>query len=392
MLLEYQGLDPRIKVTFREKNGHISEASNSALSLAHGEFIALLDHDDELAPNALYAVAEAVQQRRDADIIYSDRDMLDENGVRRDPYFKTDWSPDLLHSHNYICHLAVYRTEAMREVGGFRAAFDGAQDWDLSFRISEKSSPGRIIHIPQVLYHWRMHANSTALSLEAKPYAVAAGKRALREHLERTGRKGDVMDAKLPGWMRVRYEIPAEPPRVSIIICTRDRADLLIPCITSVLTKTSYTNYEVLIVDNGSREKETLDYFRHLGKEERVRILKDDRPFNFSALNNHAVTSAGGEVLCFLNNDIEVISGDWLEEMVSHAVRKEIGAVGAKLLFPDHRIQHAGVVLGLGGMAAHPFSGIDAENPGYMGSPLANSPELHRRHGRMPGSAEKRLR
>lgn len=366
VLQDYQKIDPRIKVTFRNGNGHISEASNSALELATGAFVALFDHDDELAPHALYALVNELSHHPDADIIYSDFDQLNEDGERESPYFKTDWNPDLLLSHNYICHLAAYRTECVRQAGGFRVGFEGSQDWDLSLRVSEQTTAERIRHIPQVLYHWRRHAQSTSVTLNSKPYAIASATKAIREHLERKKRNAKVIETQFRGWSRVRYEIE-EPPLVSIIICTLDRIDLLGPCVTSILARSRYPNYEVLIVDNNSRQQETLDYLNHLKKSPNIRILKDAQPFNYSALNNDAVPSARGDVLCFMNNDTEVISADWLYEMVSHAVRDEIGAVGAKLLYPDNRVQHAGVVLGIGGVADHVFCGMSADAPGYMG-------------------------
>lgn len=366
ILQDYQKLDPRIKVTFRNENGHISRASNSALELAEGEFVALLDHDDELAPHALYALANELSRHPDADIIYSDYDQLNEKGERESPYFKTDWNPDLLLSHNYICHLAAYRTERVRQVGGFRTGFEGSQDWDLSLRVSEQTTAERIRHIPRILYHWRRHPQSTSVAHDSKPYAAVAAARAVQDHLTRKNRSARVIETQFRGWSRVRYEIE-EPPLVSIIICTRDRFDLLGPCVTSILTRTRYPRFEVLIVDNNSRQRETLDYFDRLKKAANVRILKDPQPFNYSAINNTAVSSARGDVLCFMNNDTEVISADWLYEMVSHAMREEIGAVGAKLLYPDNCIQHAGVVLGIGGVADHVFCGMSADAPGYMG-------------------------
>lgn len=365
-LEEFAQLDSRIRVVFREMNGHISEASNSALELARGEFSALLDHDDELTVDALSSVVWELNQHPDACLIYSDYDRIDDNGVPSDAFFKPDWNPDLLLSQNYICHLAVYRTDVLRKIGGFRKELEGSQDWDLSLRFTEQCRADQIHHIPRILYHWRKHEDSASHNLSAYHYAVIAAKRAVTEHLARMGRKATVVETPFEGWFRVRYAIE-RPPKVSIIICTRDRIDLLRPCIKSILNKTSYKDYEILVVDNSSREPRSGAFFDECRKSSRLRIIPIEGEFNYSALNNRAVAEAKGDVLCFLNNDTVVISEDWLKEMVSHAMRKEIGAVGAKLLYPDGRIQHAGIVLGIGGFAAHVFSGLPGDTPGYMG-------------------------
>ena len=366
VLTDYEKSDSRIKVVFREQNGHISEASNSALEMARGEFSALLDHDDELTPDALSSVIVEICGHPDANLIYSDYDEIDQDGMRCSAYFKPDWNPDLLLSQNIICHLAVYRTDLLRTIGGFRKGFEGSQDWDLSLRVTETCRAEQIRHIPKILYHWRRHEQSASYNLDSSHYAVVAAKKALTEHLERKKRKGKVIRTRFMGWFRVRYEIE-NPPHVSIIICTRDRIDLLRPCIESVLEKTSYKNYDILVVDNNSREQSTHEFLDECRNNPRLRVIKDEGEFNFSALNNRAASQASGDVLCFLNNDTVVISSEWLEEMVSHAMREEIGAVGAKLLFPDGRIQHAGIVLGMGGIAGHVFAGLPGDSDGYMG-------------------------
>ncbi len=351
ILQRYAREDERIKIVLREKNGHISAASNSALELAAGSWVALLDHDDLLPEHALFRVAEAIDRYPDARMIYSDEDKMDETGKRFGPYFKCDWNPDLFYSHNMFSHFGVYRTDLMREVGGFRVGFEGAQDYDLALRCVEKIEPDQIAHIPQVLYHWRMHMESTAQSLDAKPYAMLAGERAINEHFQR---RGVAAKAELIGYgYRVRYALPDVLPLVSLIIPTRNGLHLIRQCIQSVLEKTTYLNYEILIVDNGSDDPATLEYFKSLQAETKVRILRDDRPFNYSALNNEAVKIARGELVALLNNDIEVISPDWLSEMVSHALRPGIGAVGARLWYPNDTLQHGGILLGLGGVANH---------------------------------------
>lgn len=358
--------DERIHVVTRARNGHISEASNSALQIASGEFCALLDHDDELAPHALREVVETIGRHPVVNLIYSDYDRIDEDGSHSRGYFKPDWNPDLLLSQNYICHLAVYRTEILREIGGFRRGLEGSQDWDVALRFSERCEPTQILHIPKVLYHWRRHEKSVSYNIEATHYAVTAAKRAVVEHLARKNREAEVIDTQYNGWFRVRYAMRTEP-RVTIIICTRDRGELLSRCVESILTKTEYSNYEILIVDNDSREPEALDLLESFKNHPRVAVIHERGDFNFSALNNCAVRKTTSDVVCFLNNDTEVISADWLKEMVSHAVREEVGVVGPKLLYPDGRLQHAGVVLGIGGFAGHVFTGLPGASDGYMG-------------------------
>jgi glycosyltransferase involved in cell wall biosynthesis len=366
ILESYAKEDARIKVVFREQNGHISAASNSALELVTGEWVALLDHDDLLAEQALFWVADAINSNPDLRLIYSDEDKLDEVGRRCDPYFKCDWNADLFYSQNLISHLGVYRSDLLNAIGGFRVGLEGAQDYDLALRCVEYIEPKQIHHIPRVLYHWRMHAASTAQFAGSKPYAMLAGEKALNEHLQRQGiiAKAELLDF---GMYRVSYALPDTPPMVSLIIPTRNRLQLLRQCVESILKKTSYPNYEILIVDNGSDDPATLQYFREIESEARVRVLRDDRPFNYSALNNAAVKVARGELVALINNDIEVISPEWLSEMVSHALRPSIGAVGARLWYPNKKLQHGGVILGLGGVAGHSHKYLDHTQYGYFG-------------------------
>jgi len=364
ILERYASTDARIKVVFRENNGHISNASNSALAVATGDWVALLDHDDLLADHALFFVAEAINQHLDLRLIYSDEDKVAENGERVDAYFKCDWNEDLFFSHNLITHLGVYRRDILNTIGGFRGGFEGAQDYDLALRHIEHIEPQQIFHIPRILYHWRVHAASTAQSSDAKPYALLAGEKALNEHFQRVGVKAHTNI--VPHGYRVKYDLPEVLPLVSLVIPTRNGLSLLKQCIDSILNKTSYPNYEILIVDNGSDDEATLQYLKALRSEDRVRVIRDEQPFNYSALNNAAVRLARGEIIGLVNNDIEVISPDWLGEMVSHALRPNIGAVGAKLYYSNGTLQHAGVILGIGGVAGHAHKHISQDSGGYF--------------------------
>lgn len=358
----YIGKDPRIKAVFRPQNGHISHASNSALEIATGEFVALFDHDDVLARTALYEVAAELQVSPDAQFIYTDEDKIDGEDRRFDPYFKPDWNPDLLHAQNYTSHLSVFRTDLIRSLGGFRVGFEGSQDWDLTLRAIEKIPVQAIRHIPKILYHWRAVPGSTALQLAEKSYPMDAARRALVEHFERKGQKIEMVPIPGDHW-RIKYPLPAEPPLVSLVIPTRNAGKLLRQAVESILQKTRYPRYEIVIIDNGSDETATLSYFAQLrktaartdGKPVAVHILPYAKPFNYSAINNFAARQAAGSVIGLLNNDIEIINGDWLDEMVSQALRPGIGAVGAMLYYPLNTVQHAGVILGLGGVAGHPF-------------------------------------
>jgi glycosyltransferase involved in cell wall biosynthesis len=367
ILENHRQRDERIKIVYREINGHISAASNSALEIATGEWIALLDHDDLLPENALFWVVDAINQHPDVRLIYSDEDKLDTEGERLDPYFKTDWNIDLFYSQNMFSHLGVYYTELLNEVGGFRPGLEGAQDYDLALRCIEHITPTQIYHIPRVLYHWRVHAESTAQSSDAKPYAMLAGERALNEHFERQKINAK---AELIGFgYKVRYALPESLPMVSLIIPTKNGLQLIQNCIESIINKTSYQNYEILVIDNGSDDSATLKFFDTLKTEKRVSVIRDARPFNYSELNNAAAKLAKGEVLGLLNDDLEVISPDWLSEMVSIALQQGVGAVGAKLWYPNKTLQHGGVILGLGvhRVAGHAHHQMPTGHHGYFG-------------------------
>ena len=342
LLIEYEQ-DARINVVYQGKNQGISAASNAALALADGEYIGLLDHDDELTPDALHEVVKLLNERQ-YDFIYSDEDKRDPSGRRVAPFFKPDWSPDLEYSSNYVTHFSVYRRKLVQEVGGFRKEFDGSQDYDLALRVTERTHD--VGHVRKVLYTWRMVPGSAAASSEAKPYAYEAAKKALTESLERRGVDGWVEEGKTMGWYRIRYRVPAQA-LVSTIIPTRDRADLLARCLAK-LRKSSYKQIEIIVVDNGSVEEAT----RALLRSQDLTVVRDDGDFNFSRLINIGANSAKGDYLLLLNNDIEAINEDWIEAMLEHAQRPEVGVVGARLLYPSGRPQHEGVALGIGGTFA----------------------------------------
>ncbi|CAB3976048.1 family 2 glycosyl transferase [Burkholderia cenocepacia] len=367
ILTRHQTRDSRIRLVFRTENGHISEASNSALSLATGEFVALLDHDDILPPHALFVVAQYINRYPRARMLYSDEDKLNERGQRTAPYFKCDWNPALFRTQNLFSHLGVIETALVRQAGGFRRGFEGSQDYDLALRCVEIAGDDSVVHIPHVLYHWRITASSTAGTSQAKPYASTAARRSIEEHLARSGIAATVEQpfGELPVF-RVRYAIPGPAPKVSIIIPTRDGVTLLRQCVESIVARTIYPNYEIIVVDNGSTDEATLAYFQDISLRPNVRIIRDDSPFNFSALNNTAAAAATGSFICLLNNDTEVISPDWLDEMVGIASQPGIGAVGAALWYPDNKLQHGGVLLGLGGVAGHMHHMLTRGNFGYF--------------------------
>jgi GT2 family glycosyltransferase len=349
--------DSRVRVSFGTKNSGISAASNAALAVARGEYVALLDHDDIITPDALLEMVETIEATG-AELLYSDEDKLDPRGRRTDPFFKPDWSPDFLLSINYCCHLTVAKRELVEAVGGFREGFEGSQDYDLWLRLSERTE--KIAHVPMVLYHWRQVPGSTAVDASNKNFAHERSRRAIGEALERRGGRGRVEDGPVPTSFRVVRALDREP-LVTVIIPTRDRVDLLAQAIEGIERKTDYRNVEILVVDNGSSDPATLDYLRATPH----RVLRDDGPFNFSRLNNRAAHEARGELLLLLNNDTEPLRDDWLRSMVEHALRPEVGIVGAKLLYPSGKVQHAGVVLGIGSVAGHSHKHFPGDAGGY---------------------------
>ncbi len=362
LLEEYQQDNSNIRVFFRNANGHISRASNSALEIASGEYIALLDHDDEMPPHALARIVDCLNEKPDAALIYSDEDKIDENGVRTQPHFKSDWNPDLLIGQNFISHLGVYRLSDVKRIGGFRPGFEGAQDWDLALRISETINPKQIIHIPEVLYHWRSVSGSTARDIDEKSYAHNAAKKAIEDHFKRNKIPATLEPVDRYYW-RPRYK--HTNPTVAIIVPTRDRVELLQECIESINTKTTYQNFQIVVADNDSSEETTHNYFDTL-RSSGIEVFKTPGKFNYSRINNAAIHSRSEDVICLLNNDTTVINPEWLEELVMQSVRAEIGPVGAKLLYPHDHVQHAGIVLGIGGIGSEAFKFIHKTDDGYI--------------------------
>jgi GT2 family glycosyltransferase len=348
--------DPKIKIIHLEANGGISAASNAALAAAEGEFIGLLDHDDELRVDALYWVVRKLNEEGNLDFIYTDEDKKDLDGRRTEPFFKPDWSPDLEMSVNYVTHFSVFRREIIERAGGFRSGYDGSQDYDLVLRVMELTD--RIAHIAKPLYTWRRVPGSTAAEADAKHFALGAAKLALQDALKRRGYDGEVTDGMVRARYRVRYAIK-DNPKVTIVIPTRDRVDMLRRAVTSVRQKSTYDNYEILIVDNDSQEQETLDYFETCD----ARVFPFPGEFHYSRMNNTAVReAAGADYILFLNNDTMVITPDWIESMLEHAQRPEVAAVGARLLYPDGRVQHEGVIMGIAGGSAG-----NVDHGGYFG-------------------------
>ncbi len=346
----YSKKDDRIKVKYLPQNKGIASNFNEALRLASGEYITFLDHDDLLAPFALYEIVKVINSHPDVDFIYSDEDQITEDSIKRiNPIFKPDWSPDTLRSYNYITHLMVIKKALLDEVGWFREGYDGAQDYDLALRCTEKAK--RIVHIPKILYHWRAHSQSTAFSWEAKLYAHEAGKKALEDHLKRLGIDGFVEDLDIFCY-NVRYKLNFKP-FVSIIIPTKDKVELLQKCIESILNKSTYENYEIIILNNKSKEDITYRYFKEISSNTRIKIVDADYDFNWSKLCNHGISEAKGDVFIFLNNDTVVITPDWIERLSEKALQDWVGAVGCLLLYEDNTIQHAGVIVGLMRWAEH---------------------------------------
>ena len=365
IVAEYAAKDTRIRYSRLLENHGIAGNTNAAAELASGDFIGLLDHDDTLAPFALYEIVKAIRARDDVDFIYSDEDKMSEDAtVRYDPHFKPDWSPDMLRSYNYITHFSVLRRTLFDVIGRYRPGYDGSQDYDLILRATEKARA--IAHVPKILYHWRVFAGSTALSIEAKPYALEAAKKALRDHLVRLGYDGNVTDGMEKTMYRCRFGIP-EDTFLSILIPNRDEAGTLEKCVRSILAKTAWKKYEIIIMENGSQAPETFRVYDALRKDSHVRIEKWGKPFNYSAINNEASRLAKGNVLLFLNNDTEVEKPEWLESMLEQAMHPETGAVGAKLRYRDGTLQHCGIVLGFNGIAEHIGRGLPRIHMGYMG-------------------------
>jgi len=363
VLEEYIKQDNRIKVKFLSENKGIAGNSNEALSLASGEFIGFLDHDDALASYALYEVVKTLNEKTDIDFVYTDEDKISRTGKRLDPHFKPDWSPDMLRSQNYITHFAVIRKKVIDEVGGFREGYDGSQDYDLFLRVTEITS--NIAHVPTVLYHWRMAPQSAASTSHAKPYAYVAAKKAIKDSLKRRKVEAAVDYGITTGFYRVKYKLFSNPT-VSIIIATRDKAGALRRCVQSVLDKTRYDNYRILIADNQSREPQTFRYYEEIVSNPKVRIAKLDGSFNYSRINNYAVSLVDSEYIIFLDSLTEIISQKWLTAMLEHVQRKDIGIVGALLYYPNNTIYHAGMIVGIGGAVGYSHRRFPRNAYGYM--------------------------
>lgn len=364
ILREYTGKDKRIRVKNLEENLGIAGNTNAALEMAEGEFIGILDHDDLLAPNALYEIAVALDKDGSLEAVYTDEDKVTTDlGEHFQPHLKPDFNLDLLRSNNYICHFFVVKRSVLEKTGGFRPEFEGAQDYDFIFRCVEKAE--KVGHIPEILYHWRTHKESTADNPASKMYAFEAGKRAIEAHLERTGVPGTVSHTPDYGFYRVTYPVQGEP-LVSIIIPNKDEKETLKACIESIREKTEYTNYEILIIENNSTSQEIFHYYKELSEDPRIRLLRWKKEFNYSAINNYGVRHAKGEYLLFLNNDVTVITPGWIKEMLGVCQRPDTGAVGVKLIYPDNTIQHAGCVIGIGGIAGHMFVDMPANRTGYL--------------------------
>ncbi len=364
VLEEYTKKDSRIRVSELTENKGIAGNTNAALEMARGEFVGLLDHDDLLAPNALYEIVRALDEDRTLDAVYTDEDKVTtELDEHFQPHLKPDFNLDLLRSNNYICHFFVVRRSIVQKVGGFRQEFDGAQDHDFIFRCIETAE--KVGHIPEILYHWRTHKASTADNPASKMYAFDAGKRAIEAHLKRTGTEGTVRHTPDLGFFRVKYPVQGQP-LVSIIIPNKDEKETLKACIDSIREKTEYPNYEIIIVENNSTTDEIFQYYKELSQDPRIRLLRWKKEFNYSAINNYGVRHANGEYLLFLNNDVTVITPGWIRELLGVCQRPEVGAAGVKLIYPDDTIQHAGCVIGLGGIAGHMFVDMPANRTGYL--------------------------
>ncbi len=366
IIKEYAAKDERIKYVFRTENGHISANSNSAIEIATGDYIGLLDHDDLLAPEALYENVLALNKDKTLDFIYSDEDKINEKGNHFDPHFKPDFCKYNLLTRNYICHFSVIKATLVKQVKGFRVGYEGSQDFDLFLRCTELAK--KIHHIPKVLYHWRVHSESTALNMDTKPYATNAALKALTDTLQRNKIDGKVdVNPNLAGFYKINYAIN-ENPKISILIPSKNLTAITDVCISSIFKLTDYPNFEVVLINNNSDEPDFFEMAKKWEKEEpnRFKCVHDNGDFNFSRLINFGAKNASGSILLLLNNDTEVIDKNWLKKMLEYAQLENVGAVGVKLLYPNNTIQHAGVIIGLQGIAGHTFVGKEKDETGYF--------------------------
>ena len=358
--------DNRIKYNYTGKNQGISGNTNEALKMATGDYIGLLDHDDLLSVNALYEIVKAVNEDKSIEFIYTDEDKITTmDKPRFDPYFKSDFAIDTLRANNYICHFSVFRKDLMEKLGGFRSKYDGAQDYDIIIRMAETAK--NIKHIPKILYHWRVHELSTSKpGGDAKPYAYEAGIKVLQDHLERVGLEGKVNHGVTLGSYKITYKIKGNP-KVSIVIPNKDYTSTLDVCLKSIQKLTTYKNYEIVIVENNSTEPETFEYYKKIDGKNNVRVVYfPGKEFNYSAIINYGVKQTTGEYVVQLNNDTEIITKDWIEEMLGFAQREDVGAVGVELYYPDKTVQHAGIIIGIGGVAGHVFRNLPYNTHGYF--------------------------
>ena len=359
--------DERIKYSFLNSNLGISENTNAAIKMATGDYIGFLDHDDILSQDALFEVVRAINENKNADFIYSDEDKIDENNERFEPYFKPDFSPETLECNNYITHFVVVKKDLLNEVGCLDSAFNGAQDFDFVLRATSKAK--NVVHISKILYHWRVHRQSTAEVADAKPYAFEAGIKVVEKYLERTGKEGTVENGQdVPGIYKINYKVIGNP-KVSILIPNKDNSKLLKDAINSIIENTTYNNYEIVVIENGSTEKETLKYYDELKDKPKVKILRIDEngEFNYSRLINLGVKNVDGDFVLQLNNDTKILTKNWLEMMIGYSQQKEIGAVGGRLYYEDKTIQHAGIIVGLSGIAGNMLVNLPYGEKAYFG-------------------------
>lgn len=365
-LKEIYEKDDRIKYKYIGENKGIAGNTNEALKLVTGDYIALLDHDDLLPIFSLYEIVKCINENPDAEFIYTDEDKFEEiDGKRYDPYFKSDFAPDTLRANNFICHFSIFKKELMDSLCGFRSEYDGAQDYDILLRMSEKAK--KIVHIPKILYHWRVHSLSTAKSGgTAKPYAYESGIRAIQDHINRVGLKGNVEYGKTLGTYKVNYKIKGEP-KISILIPNKDYISTLKVCLKSIKRLTTYKNYEIIIIENNSEEQKTFEFYKQIDGKDRIKVIYyPEKEFNYSKIINFGVKNSTGEYIIQLNNDTELLTPDWLQEMLMFAQREDVGAVGVELFYPDKTIQHAGIIIGIGGVAGHVFKNIPKGMHGYF--------------------------
>ena len=358
--------DERIKYKFIGENKGIAGNTNEALSLVTGDFVALLDHDDLLPLFSLYEIVKCINKNPDVEFIYTDEDKFEKLGGKRyDPYFKSDFAPDTLRANNFICHFSVFKKELMDKLGGFRSEYDGAQDYDILLRMSEETN--KIVHIPKILYHWRVHALSTAKAGgTAKPYAYEAGIKAIQDHINRLGLKGTVEQGNTLGTYKINYEVIGNP-KVSIIIPNKDYINTLKVCLNSLKKLTTYENYEIIVVENNSEESETFDYYKKIDGKDKIKVVYfPEKEFNYSKIINFGVKNSTGDYIIQLNNDTELMTPNWIQEMLGFAQREDVGAVGVELFYPDNTIQHAGIIIGIGGVAGHVFKNLPKGIHGYF--------------------------